>query len=102
MPAVHYPVMFEAAVRDAQVAEAVAYAKRIRLYPLSEATSPPPTTFADASQVVFFGPNPPQGKEANWVPTNADGQFEVLFRFDGPQQPLFDKTWQLPDITKLT
>jgi hypothetical protein len=26
----------------------------------------------------------------------------VLFRFYGPQPPLFNKTWQLPDITKLT
>jgi len=26
----------------------------------------------------------------------------VLFRFYGPQPPLFDKTWQLLDITRLT
>jgi hypothetical protein len=57
---------------------------------------------ADGSVDLYFGPNPPQGKEANWVPTRADGQVEVLFRFYGPKQPLFDKTWQLPDITKLT
>jgi hypothetical protein len=31
-----------------------------------------------------------------------DGGFEVLFRFYGPQPPLFDKTWQLLDITRLT
>jgi hypothetical protein len=38
---------------DASVAKAVAYAKRMKLYPLSQATKPPPTTFVDASDVVF-------------------------------------------------
>jgi hypothetical protein len=53
---------------------------------------------ADGSCDVFFGPAPPPGREANWVPTSSKGQFEVLFRFYGPEQPLFDKTWVLPDI----
>lgn len=56
---------------------------------------------ADGSVDVFFGPEAPVGKETNWVPTSADGQFEVLFRLYGPQPPLFDKTWVLPDIEKL-
>ena len=34
---------------DADVAKAVAYAKRMKLYPLSQAANPPPTTFVDAS-----------------------------------------------------
>jgi hypothetical protein len=38
---------------DAGVAKAVAYAKRIRLYPLSQAAKPPETIFVDASDVVF-------------------------------------------------
>jgi hypothetical protein len=25
----------------------------------------------------------------------------ILFRFDGPEKPLFDKTWKLPDIEGL-
>src|SRR6201993_1365669 len=33
---------------DTDVANAVAYAKRIRLYPLSQASNPPPTVFVDA------------------------------------------------------
>jgi hypothetical protein len=56
---------------------------------------------ADGSVDVFFGPEPPAGKESNWVPTRADGQFEVLFRLYGPEKPLFDKTWKLPDIEKV-
>lgn len=56
---------------------------------------------ADGSVDVFFGPEAPAGKESNWIPTRAGGQFEVLFRMFGPEQPLFDKTWRLPDLEKL-
>ena len=38
---------------DADVAKAVAYAKQIRFYPLSQADNPPPTTFVDAIDVVY-------------------------------------------------
>jgi hypothetical protein len=53
---------------------------------------------ADGSVDVYFGPKAPPGKESNWVPTDPNGKFEVLFRLYGPQKPLFDKTWVLPDI----
>lgn len=56
---------------------------------------------ADGSVDIYFGPKAPAGKESNWVPTSADGKFEVLFRLYGPEKPLFDKTWQLPDIEKV-
>src|SRR5262249_8673578 len=55
----------------------------------------------DGSVDVYFGPKAPVGKEANWVPTNAYGGFEVLFRLYGPEKPLFDKSWKLPDITQI-
>jgi hypothetical protein len=38
---------------DADVAKAVAYAKRIKVYPLSQAANPAPTTFIDAIDVVY-------------------------------------------------
>ena len=38
---------------DADVAKAVAYAKRIKVYPLTLAANPPPTTFVDAIDVVY-------------------------------------------------
>src|SRR6476659_10705982 len=38
---------------EAGVAKAVEYAKRIKLYPLSQAANPPATKFVDASDVVF-------------------------------------------------
>jgi len=56
----------------------------------------------DGSVDIYFGPKAPPGKDSNWVPTNPSGQFEVLFRFYGPEKPLFDKTWKLPDIEQIT
>jgi hypothetical protein len=38
---------------DAAIARAAEYAKRIQIYPLSQAASPPPTIFADANGVLF-------------------------------------------------
>ena len=55
----------------------------------------------DGAVDIFFGPTAPDGSSSNWVPTKACSSFEVLFRFYGPDQPLFDKTWKLPDIEKL-
>ena len=54
---------------------------------------------ADGSVDIYFGPAAP-GPESNWIPTDPKGRFEVLARFYGPQKPLFDKTWRLPDIQK--
>lgn len=56
---------------------------------------------ADGSVDVYFGPKAPAGREANWVPTDPNRQFELLFRLYGPEKPLFDKTWKLPDAEKL-
>jgi hypothetical protein len=55
---------------------------------------------ADGSVDIYFGPSAPAGKEANWVPTNPSGQFEVLFRLYGPEKAYADKTWKLPDIER--
>lgn len=59
------------------------------------------TTNADGSIDVYLGPKAPVGREANWVPTDPNGQFELLFRLYGPEKPLFDKTWKLPDVEKV-
>ena len=52
------------------------------------------------SMDVYCGPQAPQGKESNWVPTDPQRKFEVIFRLYGPTKALFDKTWVLPDIAK--
>jgi hypothetical protein len=38
---------------ETDIAKAVAYGKRVKVYPLSQAASPPPTVFVDAIDVVF-------------------------------------------------
>jgi hypothetical protein len=55
----------------------------------------------DGSVDIYVGPNAPAGKDSNWLPTSARGNFEVLFRFYGPDKSLFEKTWRLPDIEKI-
>lgn len=55
----------------------------------------------DGSVSLYFSPTSPDGHESNWVPTNADGRFEVLCRFYGPEKPFFDKAWKLPDIERM-
>ena len=76
----------------------------IRNMPRSSRSSQSPDlkTNADGSTDIYFGPESPDEKKDNWVPTNPESGFEVLFRFYGPEQPLFDKSWRLPDIAKLT
>jgi hypothetical protein len=56
---------------------------------------------ADGSVDIFFGPKAPAGKESNWIPTRPGGGWEIIFRFYGPQKPLFEKTWRLPDIERI-
>ena len=75
----------------------------IREMPRSSRSSHAPDlqTNADGSTDLYFAAQAPEGKAGNWVPTNRDGTFEVLVRFYGPKRPLFDKTWQLPHVTKL-
>jgi len=55
---------------------------------------------SDGSIDVYFGPKPPAGKKANWVPTRSKGSFEVLFRVYGPEKAFFERKWKLPDIEK--
>lgn len=52
----------------------------------------------DGSVTIYFGSKAPERMASNWIPTKAGSNFEVLFRFYGPEKALFDKTWRLPDI----
>lgn len=38
---------------DTDVAKSVAYGKRVKIYPLSQAASPPPTVFSDVADITF-------------------------------------------------
>ena len=55
----------------------------------------------DGSIDIWFGPKAPEGKETNWVPTDPDRRFELMFRLYAPTKALFDKAWSLPDVEKL-
>jgi hypothetical protein len=55
----------------------------------------------DGSVDVYFGPEPPPGKESNWVPTKPGQGFEFIFRLYAPTEGLFEKTWKLPDVEKV-
>ena len=54
---------------------------------------------ADGSVDIVFGPNEPKGKR-NWIKTVPGHGWFPIFRFYGPQEAYFDKTWKLPDIEK--
>jgi hypothetical protein len=56
---------------------------------------------SDGSVDLYTGPKPPKGQEANWIPTVAGKGWFPFFRFYGPDEPLFQKTWKLPDIMRM-
>lgn len=59
---------------------------------------------SDGSYDIYFGPEPPQGKENYWLQTDpgADGNpkgFNIILRLYGPLDPWFKKTWIPGDPT---
>jgi len=55
----------------------------------------------DGSVDIFLGPRAPEGKDANWIPTDAKREFELMFRLYAPTKALFDKTWVLSDVEQV-
>jgi hypothetical protein len=54
---------------------------------------------SDGSYDIYFGPEVPSGKEANWIPTGED--FFLLFRLYGPESKDFYTTWVLGDVERI-
>lgn len=52
---------------------------------------------SDGSVDVAFGPDEPKEK-GNWIKTVPGKGWFPIFRFYGPSEPYFDKTWKLEDI----
>ena len=48
----------------------------------------------DGSVDVYFGPQAPAGKEANWVQTMPGKSWFMILRLYGPLNPWFDKSWR--------
>jgi hypothetical protein len=74
---------------------------RDALRPSRSSQSPDVQKNPDGSVDIYFAPKAPARKESNWVPTDPNGGFEVLFRLYGPEKPFFEKLWKLPDIEKV-
>jgi hypothetical protein len=55
----------------------------------------------DGSVDVYIGPAPPDGQTSNWIPTGGKDSW-LIARFYGPDKVLFDKTWVLPDVEKVS
>lgn len=55
----------------------------------------------DGSIDIYFGPKALEGKDANWIPTDPHGRFELMFRAYGPAPSFFQKKWILPDVELL-
>jgi len=53
----------------------------------------------DGSVDIYFAPEAPDGKEANWIPTGED--WFILFRLYGPSEGWYESGWKLPDFEKL-
>jgi len=56
-------------------------------------------TNADGSVDIYFGPEAPKGSE-NWIKTIPGQGWFAYFRWYGPTEPFFDKSWKLSDIEK--
>lgn len=54
-------------------------------------------TNTDGSIDLYFGTTPPENNEQNWVRTLPDKGFFLYFRFYGPLEPFYDKTWRPGD-----
>ena len=52
----------------------------------------------DGSIDLYFGPDAPSGHASNWVQTIPGRHWFSYFRFYGPLEPYFDKSWKLGDI----
>ena len=54
--------------------------------------------YADGTSSIYFGPQMPNGQEKNWIKTVPGNGWFSIFRFYGPLEPLYGKTWKLNDI----
>ena len=55
----------------------------------------------DGSVDMYFGPTAPASKESNWVQTIPGRHWFSYFRFYGPLESYFDRSWKLGDITRI-
>jgi hypothetical protein len=59
-----------------------------------------PVQNADGSTDLYIGPNVPEGKEANWLPTAPGRGFFAILRLYGPGEKAIDYSWKPGDFEK--
>jgi hypothetical protein len=59
-----------------------------------------PTSNMDGSIDLYFGPEAPQGKHANWLATVPGKGYFVILRLYGPLESAINKSWKPGDIVK--
>jgi hypothetical protein len=52
---------------------------------------------ADGSVTLYVGPKAPKGLKNNWIPTAGKTPY-LMFRFYGPKDAFYDKTFKLADV----
>jgi len=52
----------------------------------------------DGSTTIYFGPEPPEGRESNWIQTVPGKGWFTILRLYGPLEPWFDKSWRPGEI----
>jgi hypothetical protein len=57
-----------------------------------------PAQNADGSTGLYFGPNAPSGKAANWLATVPGKGYFAILRLYGPTEASFDKSWKPGDF----
>jgi hypothetical protein len=52
---------------------------------------------SDGSVTLYFGPEPPEGLENNWIPTEGKRPLPDV-RFYGGTEDFWNKSWEMPDV----
>jgi hypothetical protein len=55
----------------------------------------------DGSVYLYFGPNPPDGLEKNWIQTASWKGWFTILRLNSSLESWFDKTWKPGGIVKV-
>jgi len=63
-----------------------------------DSNHPEITANNDGSYTIWFSPEPPPGREGNWVQTLPGKSWSVILRLYGPLEPWFDQTWKPGDV----
>ena len=56
----------------------------------------------DGSYDLYFAPEPPEGKEGNWLQTVPGKSWFTILRMYGPLEPWIEKTWRPGEIELVT